>query len=321
MNDKKALVSVIIPIHNAEEYLLDTIMSVINQSYKNIEVILVDDGSEDNSLKIAKKYESSTFKVISQSNQGACAARNLGIEYSKGEWLQFLDADDILHYDKISNQIKAVYANPNEIKLVSAAWAHFINSPEDSLFKKGITWKNYLKNVDWLLDSWTKGGMMQTACWLANKSLIQKTGWWNEELLKNQDGEYFCRMILNTSNIIFVENAKVYYRKPSKDNVSQRLDSNSIESLLNSYIIYEQELLKKENSARVRKALARNYLKFIYQIHPSEPELLSKAYSKIENLNCNYKDLNVGGQRFKRLSGIIGFRNALKLRSMINIKF
>lgn len=321
MNNSKPLVSVIIPVHNAEEYLLETISSVINQSYTNIEVILVDDGSEDNSLEIAKKYESDTFKVIAQSNHGACKARNLGIQYSKGEWLQFLDADDILHCDKISSQLKAVDASPNKIRLVSAAWAHFTKSPKDSVFRRGITWKNYLRNVDWLIDSWTEGGMMQTACWLTHKSLINKTGWWNEELLKNQDGEYFCRMILNTSNIIFVENSKVYYRKPSKDNVSQRLESNNIESLLDSYIIYEQELLEKENSARVRKALARNYLKFIYQIHPSEPELLSKAYSKIENLNCNYKDLNVGGQRFKRLSGIIGFRNALKLRSMINIKF
>lgn len=318
MNNKKTLVSVIIPVFNAERHLSETIRSVINQSYKDIEVILVDDGSKDNSLAIAQKYESDTFKVISQSKRGACAARNLGIQYSKGEWIQFLDADDILNCDKIFNQIKAVNQSPNEIKLVSAAWAHFTKTPEDSVFQKGITWKNYQKNVDWLLDSWTKGGMMQTACWLTHRNLINETGLWNEKLLKNQDGEYFSRIILNTSNILFVENSKVYYRKPNKTSVSQRLDRNSTKSLLDSYMIYEQEILKKENSIRVRKALARNYFNFIYQTHPFEPQLLSKAYSKIEKLNCNFKGSNVGGQRFKKLAGMIGFRNALKLKSILN---
>ena len=90
-------ISIIIPIYNREACLHFCLNSVINQSLKNIEIICIDDGSEDNSLKILKKYKKSDNRliIIHQNNQGPAKARNIGIKISKGKFISFMDSDDL----------------------------------------------------------------------------------------------------------------------------------------------------------------------------------------------------------------------------------
>jgi len=120
------LVSIIIPVYNAEKYLHRCLKSVINQSYKNIEIVLVNDGSTDNSGEICDKYAKNDkgIKVIHTGNCGPAAARNAGIENSKGEFIFFLDSDDFIKNDALSllienyNQHKAdiIVGDFNKIK-------------------------------------------------------------------------------------------------------------------------------------------------------------------------------------------------------------
>ena len=108
------LVSIITPVYNSEKYIEECIKSVINQSYKNIEMIIIDDGSTDNSKNIIEKYtESFPFiKYIKcNENNGAWAARNIGIEKAKGRFISFLDADDLYKKNKIKNQINFMLNN------------------------------------------------------------------------------------------------------------------------------------------------------------------------------------------------------------------
>lgn len=108
------LVSIITPVYNSERYIAECIESVLNQSYKNIEMIIIDDGSTDNSESIIKKYANS-FHIIkymkNSKNKGAWYARNIGIENSKGRFIAFLDADDIYKEDKIKKQINFMLEN------------------------------------------------------------------------------------------------------------------------------------------------------------------------------------------------------------------
>ena len=92
------LVSVIVPIYNVEQYLKECIESIINQTYKNLEILLIDDGSTDKSLKICKDFKDKDprVKVFHNSNYGPSYSRNFGIDKSKGEWISFVDSDDIL---------------------------------------------------------------------------------------------------------------------------------------------------------------------------------------------------------------------------------
>lgn len=107
------MISVIIPIYNTEKYLGRCIDSVLNSSYQNFEIILINDGSEDGSAEICKKYLSrdSRIKYYEQKNAGVSVARNRGIEESKGEWIVFVDSDDFISEDFLSTIAKEEYQN------------------------------------------------------------------------------------------------------------------------------------------------------------------------------------------------------------------
>ena len=98
MND---LISIIIPMYNAEKYIIKLLDSIKAQTYKNLEIIIVNDGSQDNSLSIVEKWqkEDNRIKVITQTNSGASKARNVGIEHATGKYISFLDADDYIEHD------------------------------------------------------------------------------------------------------------------------------------------------------------------------------------------------------------------------------
>lgn len=101
------LVSVIMPSFNTEKYIKDAINSVLGQTYKNIELIIVDDCSTDNSVDVIKKYDDPKIKlIVNECNKGAAFSRNIALIESKGEWIAFLDSDDIWEPKKIEEQVK-----------------------------------------------------------------------------------------------------------------------------------------------------------------------------------------------------------------------
>ena len=110
------LVSVIIPNYNYEKFIAETIESVLSQTYKNVEIIVVDDGSKDKSLEVLEKF-GDKIRVIQQKNAGVSAARNHGVSFSKGEFIAFLDADDVWLPEKLERQIEK-FASDDEIGLV-----------------------------------------------------------------------------------------------------------------------------------------------------------------------------------------------------------
>lgn len=101
-------ISVIVPIYNIENYLDRCLRSLINQTYKNIEIILINDGSKDSSLKICEKYKKTDerIQIITQTNKGLSEARNTGIKYAQGDYISFVDGDDWLNRDCFENCIK-----------------------------------------------------------------------------------------------------------------------------------------------------------------------------------------------------------------------
>jgi len=110
-SEKEPLVSVVMPVYNSEKYLQRAIDSVFNQSYKNYEFIIIDDGSTDGSVEIINEYKNKIVYVY-QENAGASAARNKGIEVSKGELIAFLDSDDLWYPDKLKIQVNVYHRYP-----------------------------------------------------------------------------------------------------------------------------------------------------------------------------------------------------------------
>ena len=104
---KKGLVSIVVPVYNAERYLKDTLQTVLDQTYEKWELLLVDDCSTDTSVEIIKTYKDKRIKLILQEkNSGAAVTRNRGIVEATGEYIAFLDADDIWMQNKLKNQIQ-----------------------------------------------------------------------------------------------------------------------------------------------------------------------------------------------------------------------
>lgn len=140
----KTTVSIIVPVYNVEQYLSRCIESIINQTFQDIEVILINDGSTDNSLKILKKYEERDSRIIliDKENEGISQTRNLGIEKSKGEYIVFVDSDDWLELDFI--ELLYEKAIQMDCDLVMSAYTR--NYPNRELRKKISLKSNYLFN-------------------------------------------------------------------------------------------------------------------------------------------------------------------------------
>lgn len=314
--DFNPLVSIIIPMYNAEKFIKETIESCLSQTHKNYEIIVVDDESSDNSCKIVETFSDKydNIKLFIQKNSGAQKARNLGIEKSKGEYLQFLDADDILSKDKISSQVELAKKYGKNC-LYSCKFERFIDSIDKSTYQKKLIDKSFDKPIEWLIVSWSNGGMGQTSIWLISRILVNKIGMWNEDLTKNQDGEYFCRAILNSKKIIFSHTSKVYYRITGNTSISYQMNRKASLATLYSYDLYSKHI-KKFKNLELNKALAFNYISFINHFYPNFNDLLEEAEEKINILGFKLNDFNLPGNLGK-LSNIIGFKNALRVRNII----
>ncbi|RYX82911.1 glycosyltransferase family 2 protein, partial [bacterium] len=135
MTFDKPFVSIIIPVYNAALFLAETITSTLKQSYRNFEIILIDDGSSDNSYNIAKQFNDPKITVVKQANKGASAARNHGISLATGDYIQFLDADDFLHPQKIEQQIDTL-KNYSDLHLIGGTWQRFVKNLDYTIADK-----------------------------------------------------------------------------------------------------------------------------------------------------------------------------------------
>lgn len=306
------LVSVIIPLYNAERFVEETIESVLNQTYRNLEIIVIDDGSSDNSLQVANKYKSRGIKIFSQANRGASAARNLGIQHATGDFIQFLDADDILHPDKIKNQV-CILINEDSNTLVFCKWIRFFQSADNSQYKRQEIDKDYSSPFRLLKDMWNGKGMVQPGAWIASKKLLSKAGEWNEKLSLNDDGEYFSRVILASSKVRFCGNSIIYYRSGLHNSLSKTLTLNAAISQLNSLDCYVSNCENFPYFQELKASLSYNFSAFIYQYNMLYPELTVKARKRIFQLG--YKNIPIaGGIFFKIVARLIGFDSALGLQ-------
>jgi glycosyltransferase involved in cell wall biosynthesis len=305
------LVSILIPCYNAEKCLSESISSAVDQTWKNIEIIIVDDGSTDSSLAIAKTFESKNIKVISQENRGASAARNQALIYAQGDFIQYLDADDLLAIDKIELQVNLVQ-NSYKDYLIAGEWGVFYTSRIETKFIKQELWQD-MSSIDWLICCWQTGGMMPLHSWLVPRNIANQAGNWNENLSLNDDGEYFCRVILASKGVKFCVGARSYYRSGLPNSLSKQRSKPAFLSYYESVKLITERLLMDEDSYRTRYASACYWQRFVFTSYPQAPALISSAEEKIRTLGgCDLK--SNGGIMFKIIRDILGWKIAVILQ-------
>ncbi|WP_026970204.1 glycosyltransferase family 2 protein [Algoriphagus terrigena] len=312
------LVSIVIPVYNKGAFLRETLDSALGQTYPNIELVLVNDGSTDGSLGILEEYRSrfpDKIQSIHQANGGVSRATNVGISASKGDYIQFLDADDLLSPDKLANQLNLLEGK-SEWTIASCEWVNFKDQVSQfSRLPYGV-FQDFETGLDWLLHSWNKQEMMADSSWLTSRSLVDLAGPWNESLTINQDGEFFMRVLLRSEKVLFDTKSRAYYRSLGAGSVSSQKSYEAAQSLLESFVLYEKQVLDIEDSLRIRKALKRVFMKFIYDVYPLYPDLLQDARNLIKKLEVREQTL-IGGPKFQQMSRLIGFENALRLKRFL----
>lgn len=272
----KPLVSILIPAYNAQESIADTLRSAIGQTWEPKEIVVVDDGSTDQTLSVAKQFESDDVRVVTQENQGAAAARNKAVSLANGDYIQWLDADDLLAPRKIAHQIQALEQSSNERVLLSSAWGYFMYRYYRAEFKPSALWCD-LSPTEWLLRKMGQNLHMQTATWLVSRHLTQAAGPWNTTLLGDDDGEYFCRVLMASAGTRFVPQARVYYRTTPNSLSYIGYSNKKLEAQWVSMQMHVRYLLSLEDSERTRAACVRYLQNWLMYFYPERLDIVDGA--------------------------------------------
>jgi len=277
------LVSILIPAYNAEKWIGETVKSALEQDWRKKEIIIVDDGSSDDTLKIARRFESKSVKVLTQENRGASAARNNALLIAQGDYIQWLDADDLLAPDKITWQIKEGGINPESRLLLSSAWGKFYYRKEKTKFIPNSLWQD-LEPVEWLLKKFNDNVWMNPAVWIVSRKLTDIAGPWDERLTLDDDGEYFSRLIAASDRIQFVKQSRSYYRQGNTRSLSRATSDRACKSLYLSMSLNISRLISLENSQRTRSACLKLLQRWLIYFYPEQSVILEKANALAKEL-------------------------------------
>ncbi|HEY4990094.1 MAG TPA: glycosyltransferase family 2 protein [Opitutaceae bacterium] len=301
------LVSVIIPCYNAAPWLQASVASVRAQTWRRCEIIVVDDGSNDGSGELADRLAGADLRVLHQPNGGVCSALNLGLGTAQGDFIEYLDADDILDPDKVSIQIGRLREMPPNW-IASGAWARFEEDPGRVPFVREAIWCD-LSPVEWLIASWSGGGMMHGAAWLSPRAVIDGAGPWDESLTLVNDLEYFTRLVLAGEGVAFCPDARTYYRSNVTGSLSRSTSLKAWESAFKATDLSASFLLAREDSPRVRRACAINYQRLVHSAYPYAPRLVAGAEKRIGELGgCELRP--GGGAVFQQIMRVAGWKIA-----------
>jgi glycosyltransferase involved in cell wall biosynthesis len=256
----------------------------------------VDDGSTDRTAEVARRFASNEVKIVSRGNQGAAAARNHAFHLSHGDYIQWLDADDLLAPDKIERQLAALRKPDDKQILLSSPWAYFNYRADRARFVPTSLWQD-LSPVEWLLKKMGGNLHMQTATWLVSRELTEAAGPWDARLHVDDDGEYFCRVLLASHGTGFVPQARVFYRRTSSSRVSHiGASDKKKDAMLLSMKLHVQYLRSLEQTERVRKACL-TYLQTWYgNFYPERPDLVAELQTLAAELQGHLQPPRLGSK-------------------------
>lgn len=304
------LVSVLIPCFNAAATIRQTLESALAQTWPNVEIILVDDGSSDGTAEIAKAMECERLRVVLQENQGACAARNRGMELAKGEFVQFLDADDLLSPTKIADQVNRLSSLSSDY-VAYGPWDYVDASGKvvGAGLKSG---QDFSPGLGFLVSSLTAGYFVPPHAWLVPRRVLERAGPWDARLVQNQDGEYFSRVLENAAGAAWVDTAGSYYRAHRSGSISQRRDEAAERSLLLAAELIEGRLVSSGmgDGAKLAGAV---YLRALYRLE-KRTETRAKLWKAAVARGLPNRRIQLGGKWFQRLYRLFGWRLAFEAR-------
>ena len=220
-------VSVIIPMYNSSKHIEECIQSILNQTYENIELIIVDDRSKDNSTQIVKKFNDNRIKLIElQENVGAAMARNKGIDEAQGEYICFIDSDDYWVLDKIEKQVKFIKENKYAFIYSDYAYLNTNGATHVAHVPKSINYKQALKNTS-----------IFTSTVMFNMNYLNKSDIYMPNIKRGQDTATWWKILKKGITAYAINEVLAYYRTGDKSSLS----ANKFRALKRTWKLYKRE--------------------------------------------------------------------------------
>ncbi|PMB32531.1 glycosyl transferase family A [Fischerella thermalis CCMEE 5319] len=200
-----SLISIVIPTYNSEKTIRHTIESVLQQTFSDFELIIINDGSTDSTLKVVSQFQDSRIKVFSFDNAGGNVSRNRGLKQAIGEFVSFLDADDLWTPDKLESQLNALKENPQAV--VAYSWTDYIDEQGKFLLSGTHITANGNVYEKLLISNFLENGSNP----LIRREVLVELGGFDESLTAAQDWDMWLRLAQNF-NFIAVPHVQILYR-------------------------------------------------------------------------------------------------------------
>lgn len=313
----KDLVSICIPCYNGALYINETLVSLTKQTYKNIEVIIVDDHSTDNSYTIIQNFIKTDGRVSVEKaiKTGASAARNQAYKSSSGSYIIFFDADDLIPENFIETQILCL---KNEKDVVVAKWGRFYGNDLKTLSVDEIQIERDMTFKEWVINYWSiNNNMTCPGRVFVPKVLIEETNLWDESLTVNDDFAFYTYIFARSNSIRFNSASLFHYRSGINGLSSKkgRLARLSLyKSVIDAIAIAKCRL---ESNGELNKSYANLLQSCIYEIYPFEIAITIALETQIYQLGGSDYPFPAGGKT-KQLSNLLGWKIIKRLKSYFN---
>jgi len=290
-HSKKPLISIIIPCYNSEKYLSVCLKSVINQTYENWECLLINDGSKDNTLAVLEEFSSSNkkFKVFSQQNKGLSATRNLGIENATGDYLFFLDSDDLLienSLQKLANEVDdendiitgiTVTVNGENLEKISQ-----LKHPKEGL----VRFNNDKQEV--LITTMEYGLSPVAQNRLYKRQFLEKYNLRFRNGLLHEDELWFFETMFLAKKVMFINDETYLYRTDNSESITKNIGEKNLNSYLEiletvylNYYINNQDFYKRAVFERYLQYLKKLIIDFSIR---EKAKLTDESFLKLEEM-------------------------------------
>jgi glycosyltransferase involved in cell wall biosynthesis len=312
MRSNRNLVSILIPCFNAAPYVAATLHSALQQTWREKEIIVVNDGSTDRSGEILDGLRDSRITVIHQDNRGQCAAANRAVQASAGDYVKFFDADDLLEPTTVELQMERLAGS--ESAVASCEWGRFYNDDVSTFqLDPQTVWRD-MESTDWLVEAWRGARpMMQCALWLIPRTVLDGAGSWDESLSLINDFEFFTRVLCQSSEVRFTRGARLYYRSGLQGSLSGQKSRKAVESAFRSLTRGTSHLLARRSDPAARIACANILQDFIYTCYPEHADLRVILESRIQELGGSHLSPD-GPPRFQQLRRLVGWKAARRVQ-------
>jgi glycosyltransferase involved in cell wall biosynthesis len=310
MRNQHPKVSIIVPCFNGESFLQETLDSIFAQTYKNYELILIDDGSTDSTPEIIRSLKNRVRFKLESINEGGGGggARKKGLEMARGEYIQYVDQDDILFPDAIEKRLEALEANSGDIAYSDFQW---LEESDDGIFKPTTIRNKKLEQVSpdiqlALFDRWWCPLVGLTY----RRQIIEQIAWKKSFV---DDARYIFDACLAGARFIHVPGVRAYYRIHKKG--VSRHQASWYRGIF-EYAFYVENIWKQENSLSEERlnAMASYYKKIVDYSRGKDPQLFNDAFQQLFFLKHQNKAIRMMANfmGYKNFDALITLRNKLR---------